>query len=236
MSKDQDARARPGSYASPPCMAAEVDPAYFDPLAVDPEQARDVARWRRSERERLRSERLALSADYRAELAVRVAGHLDEFLAARVGAIPGRVVSGYWPIKGEFDLRPWLVALHEKGAVIALPVVEERAAPLVFRHWHPGMTMERGHWNIPVPPESAERLVPAIALSPLVGWDGAGFRLGYGGGYFDRTLAAIAPRPLVIGVGLQAARLATIYPQPHDIPMSAIVTEDGLQISEGSGG
>ncbi|MCW3784397.1 5-formyltetrahydrofolate cyclo-ligase [Defluviimonas salinarum] len=227
-------KSAPGRYASPPCMAAEVDPAYFDRMAVDPDQACDTARWRRFERERLRAERLALSADLRSELAARVAGHLDGFLAAHVGMVAGRIVSGYWPIKGELDLRPWLTALHEKGAVIALPVVEERAEPLVFRRWQPGMTMERGHWNIPVPPATAERVAPAIALSPLVGWDGAGFRLGYGGGYFDRTLAASFPRPLVIGVGLQAARLATIYPQPHDIPMSAILTEDGPQVDRGS--
>ena len=66
-------------------------------------------------------------------------------------------------------------------------------------------------------------------LSPLVGWDVAGYRLGYGGGYFDRTLAATRPRPYLIGVGLQAARLPTVFPQPHDIAMDAIVTEDGLQ-------
>jgi 5,10-methenyltetrahydrofolate synthetase len=90
--------------------------------------------------------------------------------------------------------------------------------------------MIRGVWGIPVPPPAAERLTPDIALAPLLGWDGAGFRLGYGGGYFDRTLAARAPRPFAIGVGLQAARLATIFPQPHDIRLDAIVTEAGAQL------
>ena len=89
--------------------------------------------------------------------------------------------------------------------------------------------MERGHWNILVPSTDAARVVPDIMLSPLVGWDVAGYRLGFGGGYFDRTLAATHPRPYVIGVGLQAARVPTIFPQPHDIAMDAIVTEDGLQ-------
>lgn len=147
-----------------------------------------------------------------------------------IGTIAGRVVAGYWPIKGEADLRPWLGLLHGQGAVIALPVVVQVAAPLEFRRWHPGTAMERGIWNIPVPPAGADSLRPEIALAPLVGWDCEGYRLGYGGGYFDRTLAATKPRPHVIGVGLQAARIGTIHPQPHDIPMDAIVTEGGLQV------
>ena len=220
-----------GSYASSPCMAAEVDPSYFDPNATDPQQARDVARWRQSEREHLRANRLAVTADARARMADALSDHLRTFLDQHFGDIEGHVISGYWPIKGELDLRPFLSAMHEKGAFIALPVVETRAAPLVFRRWFPGMKMERGHWNIPVPPETSERLIPRVALSPLVGWDDAGFRLGYGGGYFDRTLAAINPRPLVIGVGFQSAHIPTIYPQPHDIPMSAIVTEAGVQMA-----
>ena len=218
------------SYASPPCMAAEVDPAYFDPLAVDPQQARDVARWRRAERERLRAERMALRVEARAEIAAALARHLDTVLAAHAGEVAGRVVSGYWPIKGEPDLRPWLTQLHDRGADTALPVVETPGTPLVFRRWRPGMTMVKGHWNIPVPPDTSDRITPVIALAPLVGWDGEGYRLGYGGGYFDRTLAALSPRPIVIGVGFQSARIATIFPQPHDIRMSAIVTEEGVQV------
>ena len=87
--------------------------------------------------------------------------------------------------------------------------------------------MERGFWGILVPSEASE-VIPDIALAPVVGWDRAGYRLGYGGGYFDRTLAALSPRPLVVGIGLQSARVATIYPQPHDIPMDVILTEKGM--------
>ena len=86
------------------------------------------------------------------------------------------------------------------------------------------MKMERGFWNIPVPVAGPE-VAPDILLAPVVGFDDAGYRLGHGGGYFDRTLAAREPRPRAIGVGLASARLATIHPQPHDIPMQAIVTE-----------
>lgn len=218
-----------GRFASPPCYAAELTPDYAEPLAVDPQQALDVARWRKAERERLRAARLAIPAMKRVEMAQSLAGHIDDLLADRFGTIAGRIVSGYWPIKGEFDLRFWLGSICSRGARVVLPVVETPRAPLVFRAWTPDTRMERGHWNIPVPPASAERLLPEVALAPLVGWDEAGYRLGYGGGYFDRTLAALSPRPFVIGVGFEEAQLPTIFPQPHDIPMSAIVTEAGLR-------
>lgn len=90
--------------------------------------------------------------------------------------------------------------------------------------------MVRGDWNIPVPPPEAEVVTPEIALAPVVGWTAEGFRLGYGGGYFDRTLAALLPRPFTIGIGFQSARLATIYPQPHDIALDAGVTEAGIAV------
>jgi len=108
-------------------------------------------------------------------------------------------------------------------------VVEVKHAPLVFRRWTPETRMVRGDWNIPVPPQEAEVVKPDVTLAPLVGWDRSGYRLGYGGGYFDRTLAHLSPRPFAIGIGLQAAQLATIYPQPHDIQLDAIVTEEGVQ-------
>ncbi|MCQ0972073.1 5-formyltetrahydrofolate cyclo-ligase [Paracoccus sp. TK19116] len=120
--------------------------------------------------------------------------------------------------------------LHEAGVRVALPLVEVKQAPLVFRRWTPETRMVRGDWNIPVPPPDAPIVTPDVALAPLVGWDREGYRLGYGGGYFDRTLAALAPRPFLIGIGLQAAELTTIYPQPHDIRLNAVLTEDGLQV------
>lgn len=201
-------------FSSPVC--------YADVAA---EQGRDVAEWRIAERRRLRGERMALSVQDRATVAQALAVHLERL----VRGMSGRVLSGYWPIKGEPDLRDWLGRQHAAGRIIALPVVEQPGAPLVFRRWTPGMAMERGDWNIPVPPAYAEVLTPDIALAPLVGWDRAGYRLGYGGGYFDRTLAILRPKPSVIGVGLQSAGLSTIVPQPHDIVMDWIVTEDGIQ-------
>jgi 5,10-methenyltetrahydrofolate synthetase len=214
-------------------MAAEVDPAYFDPSHVDPEQARDVARWRKAERQRLRAERDAISVADRAALGEAIGAHLLRFLEERFGSLEGRVFSGYWPIKGEPDLRPVLTTLHRAGVHVALPLVEVKAAPLVFRRWTPETRMVRGDWNIPVPPTEAEVLLPEVSLAPVMGWTEGAFRLGYGGGYFDRTLAALTPRPFTIGIGLQSARLATIYPQPHDIALDVILTEDGLQAQRG---
>lgn len=219
-------------FSSPPCYAAEVAPEYFDPLAVDPEQARDVARWRKAERTRLRDARLALSVAEREEIGEALAGHLRQVLQDRFGGAAGMVFSAYWPIKGEPDLRPLMAELHKAGVTVALPLVETKAAPLIFRRWTPETRMQRGDWNIPVPPPDAPIVTPDIALAPLVGWTTDGYRLGYGGGYFDRTLAALDPKPFVIGIGFQSALLKTIYPQLHDIPLDLILTENGVQADE----
>jgi len=234
MTDENTKKSQGGSYASPPCTAHQIDPTYFDPLAVDPDQARDVARWRKSKREELRAARKTLRVEEHASVSARIAEHLETVLNARFDGAKGLVLSVYWPIKGEPDLRPLMAKLHTAGVIIALPLVEKKAAPLVFRLWTPNTKMVRGDWNIPVPPSDAASLTPDIALAPLVGWDDDGFRLGYGGGYFDRTLAAIDPRAFAIGVGYESAKLDTIFPQPHDIKMNLIVTETGVLKSPSS--
>lgn len=189
---------------------------------VDPDTARDVARFRRAERVRLVEARRTLPGPERASMT----GRLAEALAGLVLPEPGLKVAVYWPIRGEPDLRGWMADLDAGGASVLLPVVVEKNAPLVFRRWAPGCRMERGIWNIPVPAEgAAER--PDVVVSPLVGVDDAGFRLGNGGGYYDRTLAALDPLPLVIGVGFDICRMPTIFPMPWDIPMQIVVLGDG---------
>lgn len=178
----------------------------------------EVARWRKAERERLIAARLAMAADKRAELSIAIAADLDRI----VGAVSDRVVSLYWPFRGEPDLRPWLASIANRGGMAALPVVVEKARPLVFRAYRPGDRLEKGVWNIPVP-AVGDPVVPDIVIAPLVGVDPKNYRLGYGGGFFDRTLAALPRKPLVIGVGYEMQRIPTIHPQPHDIPMDAIV-------------
>lgn len=211
-------------YASPPCFAHEVDQNHVDPLAVDPQQEEDVARWRKAVRARLLAERAALPVSERQAAAETILGRLDALLAARYQSIEGLTISAWWPIKAELNLRHWMENLLERGARVALPVVVVPAAPLVFRLWTPDCKMVQGFWKIPVPADGQE-VVPDVTLAPVVGWDTAGYRLGYGGGYFDRTLQAPARRPLTVGVGIGSAQLATIFPQEHDIPMDAIVTE-----------
>ncbi len=208
--------------ASSPCLAAELDPAF-----VDPEQATDVARWRTAERARLLDERLTMVIEDRHVASAAIADHLDRLLAERFGSVKGLTISAWWPIKAELNLRTWLTGLAARGAQAALPIVATKGAPLIFRPWTADTKMERGFWNIPVPAEGPE-VHPDVTLAPVVGWDDAAYRLGYGGGYFDRTLAALSPRPFAIGIGLDEAHIPTIFPQPHDIPMQLIVTQSGI--------
>jgi 5,10-methenyltetrahydrofolate synthetase len=180
-----------------------------------------VTHWRRGERERLIAERMELRHDERAHRAEAVIAELD-----RLDLAPGSTLSFYWPFRGEFDLRSWAAGLQERGVTAVLPVVVEKNRPMTFRAWAPGCRMERGIWNIPVPADGPE-VVPDIVIAPLVGHDPECYRLGYGGGYFDRTLAVLSPKPFVVGIGLSSGRLPSIRPQPHDIPMDAIITEAG---------
>lgn len=218
---DDDA---PPSFSSPACFLHEVDPGYAGlPRPPDMTAWADVNLWRKSERQRLIAERLAVRAEDRA-----VAG---EFIAAlvfaEIGNVEGRVVSAYWPFRGEPDLRPLMQEIVRHGGHAALPVAVGKGLPLEFHSWQPGQALSRGVWGIPVPAERRSCL-PDVVIAPVVGYDPECYRLGYGGGFFDRTLAEMEARPRVIGVGYSAARLSTIYPQKHDLPMDMVVTESGL--------
>jgi 5,10-methenyltetrahydrofolate synthetase len=208
------------SFASPPCFMHELDP-HFRPAPARPDP--DVMRWRKAERERLIALRLAMSQDERSACAVTIAERLGEL----VGNPAGKVISLYWPFRGEPDLRGWMQLLDGRGAVCALPVVVEKGAPLVFRHWHAKSRLERGIWNIPVPADGRE-VLPDIVVAPVVGFDAGCWRLGYGGGYYDRTLSILGRKPAVLGVGYRIQQIATIHPQPHDSPMDLVVTEAGV--------
>ena len=129
----------------------------------------------------------------------------------------------YWPVRGETDVRQLAIQHLKQGGRVALPVVGAKSAPVEFWSWRPDMPMSRGIWNIPIPAER-EVLDPDALIVPLVGFDSQRFRLGYGGGYYDRTIAAAARRPYCVGLGYGEARLDSIYPQPHDIAMDLIVT------------
>ena len=180
----------------------------------------DVALWRRQERERLLAARQALSPDYRQAQTAAITARLDELIGD-----DGLIVGCYWPIRAEPDLRSWMRERAAQGLRLALPVAVAHGEPLKYREWWPGASMAHGLWKIPYPADGAE-VAPDLVLAPVVGFDPAGYRLGYGGGFFDRTLAAASPRPRAIGLGYPQSALPTIHPQPHDIPMERIVTGD----------
>ena len=183
----------------------------------------ELKAWRKAERERLVALRQSLPAGKRQRCSARIDAALRGVLAERPG-----ILGVYWPFRAEFDPRPlvdWAVA---EGRTVALPVVVDKKGPLEYRAWRPGEALVDGVWNIPVP-EKRDIVTPVLVLAPLVGFDDECYRLGYGGGYFDRTLAALLPRPVAIGIGFEPQRLATIYPQSFDIPMDVIVTEAGIR-------
>jgi 5-formyltetrahydrofolate cyclo-ligase len=191
-------------------------------LSVAELSAADIAQWRKEKRAELIATRMAIPVQERTRVASEVAAQLDLLIPATTAGV-ATLVSVYWPFRGELDLRDWMRSGVQRGLRIALPVVVEKGQPLVFREWVPGARLTRGVWNIPVPAEGPE-VLPNVLLSPFVGFDPQNYRLGYGGGFFDRTLAAMKTPRRVIGVGHPSGALPTIHPQVHDIPMDVIVT------------
>jgi len=180
--------------------------------------------WRTRLRAELIARRLAATPEQRAQWGAVIETQLERLLTD----VSGKIVAFCWPYQAEYDARALILRFLTRGARAALPVVVAPRQPMVFREWTPETKLVAGVYDIPVPVESPE-VLPTVMLMPLAGFDDAGYRLGYGGGFFDRTLAALSPRPSAIGVGFELARVPTIYPQPHDIPLDYIVTELGAQ-------
>jgi len=187
-------------------------------LSVD-----DVKLWRKSQRQRLIAERVALAPD----TVESFRKSIDASIARSFPGLARGSLACCWPIKNEYDARHLAKTLRERGALTALPVVVAPKQPLAFREWHPGVKLETGPLDIPYPVGSRE-VIPDAVLLPMNGWDAQGYRLGYGGGFFDRTLASLAQKPVVIGVTYELARMETIQPQAWDIPMDYVVTERGV--------
>lgn len=194
-----------------------------DELPPHPEAGADwptVRAWRKETRSALIARRVAIPSEDR----IACSRLIDLTLAQAVQASGCGLIGFYWPFRGEYDPRGVMAALREQGAHLALPVIVAKGEPLVFREWTPGSLMTQGIWNIPTP-EAGEPVQPELLVVPLVGFDGQGYRLGYGGGFYDRTIAAMPARPRTIGVGFSLGRLDTIYPQPHDIALDRVITE-----------
>lgn len=167
--------------------------------------------------------REALTATAHAALNARVEAQLAGLLETLAPA----VVAFCWPFRGEPDLRRLMGRWRHADAArtVALPVVVGRGQPLVFRPWWPGMALAADRHGIAHPPDG-DAVTPDIVLVPLNAFDALGYRLGYGGGYFDRTLASLPA--VAVGVGFELGRVASVHPQAHDRPMRWIVTEAGV--------
>ena len=185
--------------------------------------ADELKAWRKAERQRLIAARGSLGADTHERFRALIDAHIGR-------AFPGLAAAKLaicWPIKGEYDARHLVRTLRERGALTALPLVIAPRTPLIFREWHPGVEMAVGPLDIPYPVNSPE-MIPDTVLLPMNGWDAGGYRLGYGAGFFDRTLASLPKKPTVIGVTYELARMDTIHPQSWDIPVDWMVTERGV--------
>jgi len=186
--------------------------------------------WRRAERERLIAARAAIAPEVLDSWRRRIDGYLSR-------SFPGLArcrLAFCWPIKGEYDARHLARTLRERGATTALPVVVAPKTPLIFREWHPGVELAKGALDIPYPVDSPE-VMPEAVLLPMNGWDARGYRLGYGAGFFDRTLASLPRKPVSIGISYELARLDTIHPQSWDLPMDYVVTERGVYRRDAEG-
>jgi 5,10-methenyltetrahydrofolate synthetase len=189
------------------------------PFKLPIEPSRDKGLLRRQ----LQAERQAMSDRHQRSV------HLQEVLRVWLLSRRESTIGAYWPIKGEFDALPALYRWSEADPKrrIGLPVIDRDTRQLKFHVWFPGCPMEMDAYDIPKPKDT-EAFEPQLLLVPLVGFGPQGVRLGYGGGFYDRTLAALSPRPVTVGVGYAHGHVPWLEPKPHDVPLDCILTEDGV--------
>ena len=155
--------------------------------------------------------------------------HLQEVLRVWLMNRSDAAVGAYWPIKGEFDALPalyrWAEADDER--CIGLPVIDKATKHLSFHMWFPGCEMEEDAYGIPKPKDTPA-FQPTLLLVPCVGYGPKGLRLGYGGGFYDRTLATLQPRPTTVGLAYANGFVPWLKAEPHDVPLDAVLTDEGL--------
>ncbi len=186
----------------------------------------EIAEWKQRER-RAAAERRATAFAAHPDAGQALARHFHD----QVHLPRGAVVSGYWPLPGELDIRPLLHQIHDQGHPIGLPVVKGKAQPLLFRRWSPGTELVQGSFKVMTPPQGTPEIEPTVLLVPLLAFDRLGFRLGYGGGFYDRTLekrrheAHSGHSVLAIGIAFAAQETENLPRGPFDQPLDWIVTE-----------
>jgi 5,10-methenyltetrahydrofolate synthetase len=183
----------------------------------------EPTRDKRALRKQLQAERLAMADRHERSV------HLQQVLRVWLVGRQERSIGAYWPIKGEFDALPALYRWSEAepGRRIGLPVVDRETKHLRFHVWYPGCPMEEDAYGIPKPKDT-EAFEPELLLVACVGFGPKGLRLGYGGGFYDRTLADLKPRPYTVGVGYMHGHVPWLEAEPHDVPLDAMLTEEGV--------
>jgi 5-formyltetrahydrofolate cyclo-ligase len=176
-------------------------------------------------RRQAHARREALSPDFRAEASRKVAAHFFDGVAFG----PDDAVAGYWRIRDELDCQPSLIRLIDGGQTVVLPVVLGDDQPLDMRVWEADAPLYEAGFGTLAPSDLAPRRDPDVVLMPLLGFDASGTRLGYGGGYYDRTLATLSNKPILVGLAYAAQEFDHIPREIHDVPLDAVVTEDGVR-------
>lgn len=183
----------------------------------------NLPEWKKNQRKQLIAAREAVSQSLHQQWSRSISDHLTQGFPQ----LQNLTIGIYWPFRGEYDPRAIAGYLLQQKATLALPEVVAKNEPLIFREWLPETPMKMGAYDIPVPCKTSAVRLDAVII-PMVGFDQQGYRLGYGSGYYDRTLATYPQQPLTIGVAFEIQRLENIHPQLHDIAMQFIVTEAGI--------
>ncbi len=167
--------------------------------------------------------RAAIYSNQRSEAARAAAEHFR----TAVALAPGEVVALYWPIRDELDCKPVLTQLVDSGQPVCLPVVLGEEQPLELRLWEEGTPLFPSGFGTLAPADTAPVVEPDVIVMPLLGFDRHGTRLGYGGGYYDRTLSMLTKTPRLIGYAFACQELDHVPRDSHDVPLDAVVTEAG---------
>lgn len=174
-------------------------------------------------RKQLQAERMSMSDRHQRSV------HLQEVLMVWLLTRRERTIGAFWSIKGEFDALPALYRWSESDPSrrIGLPVIDKKTRQLRFHVWYPGCPMEEDAYGI-LKPKDTEEFHPELLLVPCVGFGPKGVRLGYGGGFYDRTLASLDPKPTTVGLGFTQGFLEDFEPEPHDMALDAILNDNGV--------